>query len=88
MADEYEFTTEEKETAFDDACGRCECCCKQLSWLNSPVTGGRGQWAAHHGSRDTSVILCTGKPENCHLNCGHDGDWQNPGITHRVHKGG
>lgn len=88
MGDDYEFTNEEIEQAFDNAEGRCECCGKQLSWLNSRATGGRGQWEAHHGSRDSPVILCIGGPENCHLNCGHDGDYQNEGVTPRGHKGG
>jgi len=85
MAVIYEFSLDEIEKAFDSAGSRCECCGKALAWPNSPLSGGRGQWAAHHGSRSTPVILCTGGVENCHLNCGHDG---NPGITPRVHKGG
>jgi hypothetical protein len=88
MADDYEFTDEEIEKAFDLSSGRCECCGKQLSWGNSRKNPGRGQWEAHHGSRNTPVILCTGWPENCHLNCGHDGDFKNPGVTPRIHKEG
>jgi len=87
MSDGYEFTPDEVERAFDDADQRCECCAKQLSWGNSRANPGRGQWEAHHGSRNTPVILCTGEPENCHLNCGHDGDFRNPGVTPRVHRG-
>ena len=87
MANGYEFTPEEIEQAFRKAGGRCECCGKQLSWSSSRVNGGRGQWEAHHGSRSTPVILCTGGPENCHLNCGHNGNYRNRGITPRVHKG-
>jgi len=83
-----EFSPEEIEQAFDRAEGRCECCGKVLSWSNSRATGGRGQWEAHHGSRSTPVILCTGEPQNCHFNCGHNGNWGNSGITPRVHKGG
>ena len=45
-----------------------------------------GSWETHHGSRASPVILCTGEPENCHLNCGYDGNFQNPGITPRVHR--
>jgi len=86
MADDYEFTADETEGAFDRAGGRCECCDKQLSWDRSRANPGRGQWEAHHGSRSSPVILCTGDPENCHLNCGHDGDYQNPGVTPRVHR--
>jgi hypothetical protein len=88
MADDYEFSNEAVERAFDRAGGECECCGKKLGWHSSRSTGGWGQWEAHHGSRSTPVILCTGEPENCHLNCGHDGDFANPGITPRVHKGG
>jgi len=86
--DEYEFTSEEIERAFADAGGECECCGKQLVWSNSQVNGGRGQWEAHHGSRATPVILCTGGRENCHFYCGHNGNWKNRGITPRTHKGG
>lgn len=88
MADDYEFPEDEVERAFQAAGGTCECCGKQLSWNRSRANPGRGQWEAHHGSRYTPVILCTGYPENCHLFCGHDGDFQNPGVTPRVHKGG
>jgi hypothetical protein len=88
MADGYEFTQDEIEEAFDKAGGTCECCGKQLGRLSSRFAGGRGPWEAHHGSRETPVILCTSPPENCHLYCGHDGDFRNPGVTPRVHKGG
>jgi hypothetical protein len=88
MPNEYEFSQDEIEAAFDDAGGKCECCGKQLAFGNSRRTGGRGAWEAHHGSRASPVVLCTGEPENCHLNCGHDGDYQNVGITPRAHKGG
>jgi hypothetical protein len=83
---DYEFNFAEIERAFDDADGYCECCGKQLSWQNSRNNPGRGQWEAHHGSRYSPVILCTGKPEKCHLNCGHDGDFRNPGMTPRFHR--
>jgi hypothetical protein len=84
----YEFTPAEIEAAFDRAGGSCECCGKVLARSNSRASGGRGQWEAHHGSRSTPVILCTGGVENCHFNCGHDGHWGNPGVTPRVHRGG
>lgn len=82
----YEFTPYEIERAFDAAGGRCECCGKRLAFSNSRKNPGRGQWEAHHGSRAAPVILCTGLPENCHLNCGHDGNYRNPGITPRCHR--
>jgi hypothetical protein len=88
MSDQYEFSIEEIENAFEAAGGECECCGKKLSWDKSRANPGWGQWEAHHGSRSTPVILCTGDPENCHLNCGHDGNYQNTGVTPRVHKGG
>jgi len=88
MSDNYEFTDDEIEQAFDQANGQCECCGKTLVWENSRATGGRGRWEAHHGGRDAPVILCVAEPENCHLNCGHDGDFKNRGVTPRVHKGG
>lgn len=85
MADDYEFTADEVERAFDRSQGKCECCGKRLSWSRSRGNPGRGQWEAHHGSRASPVILCTGVPENCHLQCGHTGDYWNRGITPRVH---
>ena len=84
----YEYTKEEIEKAFDDANGYCECCGKLLSWKNQGRYSGRGSWEAHHGNRFTPVILCTGEPENCHLYCGHNGDYYNQGVTPRIHKGG
>jgi len=86
--DDYEFTPEEIERAWENAEKHCECCGKRLGWPNSRANGGTGQWEAHHGSRSTPVILCTGGRENCHFNCGHNGNWLNPGITPRTHKGG
>jgi hypothetical protein len=83
-----EFTPEEIEEAFERAGAMCECCHKDLSFKHSRKDPGRGQWEPHHRSRLTPVILCTGEPENCHLNCGHNGDFYNSGITPRVHKGG
>jgi len=88
MLEDYEFTQEAIVRAWEKAEGYCECCGKQLVWKNNRATGGKGQWEAHHGSRKSPVILCTGGPENCHLSCGHNGDYQNKGITPRVHKGG
>lgn len=82
------FDSDEVERAFERAGGLCECCGKSLSFENSRRSGVWGRWEAHHGSRASPVILCVGDPENCHLNCGHDGDWANEGITPRVHKGG
>ena len=88
MVDDYEFTPEEVERAFDKTGGYCECCGKALSWGNSRANPGHGQWEAHHGSRKTPVILCTGGKEKCHFYCGHNGNYQKKGITPRVHKGG
>jgi hypothetical protein len=88
MPNDYEFGSDEIERAFAKARGRCECCEKELVWEHSCSNPGRGSWEAHHGNRYSPIILCTGEPENCHLNCGHDGDFQNPGITPRTHKGG
>jgi hypothetical protein len=88
MSSDYEFTPDEIERAFGQADGYCECCGKALAWEHSRSSPGRGAWEAHHGGRSSPVILCTGEAENCHLNCGHGGNFQNPGITPRVHKGG
>lgn len=81
----YEFSLEKIERAFDDAADSCECCGKFLSWSNQGRNG-RGSWEAHHGSGQRPIILCTNGKENCHLNCGHDGDFQNEGITPRFHR--
>lgn len=88
MPDDYGFAEEEIEKAFRDCGGMCECCGKRLCSPENRGNSSWGQWAAHHGSRYSPVILCTGGRENCHLNCGHDRDWQNEGITPRIHKGG
>ena len=88
MPDDYEFTPQEIEEAWIRADCHCECCGKELVWEHSRSVPGRGAWEAHHGGRDSAVILCTGEPENCHLYCGHDGDFNNPGVTPRTHKGG
>lgn len=88
MLANYEFTSAEIERAFDRAGGRCECCGKVLGWLSCRANAGWGGWEAHHGDRFTPVILCTGYPENCHLYCGHYGDFRNRGVTPRSHKGG
>jgi len=87
-AEDYEYSPDEVERAFERAGGCCECCGKSLSFGNSRRNPGRGSWEAHHGNRWTPVILCVGEPENCHLNCGHDGDYHNEGVTPRTHKGG
>lgn len=86
MAQNKGFDADEIERAFEDAGG--ECCGKSLSFANSRRGGWRGRWEAHHGNRASPVILCMSDPENCHLNCDHDGDWAILGITPRVHKGG
>ncbi|MGO8996044.1 MAG: hypothetical protein ACLQVI_22255 [Polyangiaceae bacterium] len=88
MPNDYEFDSNEVENAFDAADSRCECCGKKLGWPNSRANPGWGAWEAHHGGRSTPVILCVGKPENCHLNCGHGGHFGSVGITPRVHRGG
>ena len=83
------FKQSELENAWKKADGKCECCGKNLSWNNQGRGSGWGAWEAHLGTgRKTPMILCTGEPENCHLNCGHNGAYKNPGISPRVHKGG
>jgi len=81
MPDDYEFSPQEIEQAWNRAGGHCECCGKELVWDRRRSNPGRGSWEAHHGSRYSPVILCTGGSENCHLNCGHNGDFRNPGVT-------
>jgi len=83
-----DFTTDEISRAWERSGGKCECCGKTLSFKNQGRNSGRGAWEAHMGTgRVTPAILCTGEPENCHLNCGHKGDYRNPGITPRKHRG-
>lgn len=62
---------------------KCECCGKDLVWGNRDK-GLKGAWHAHHVNPvnidpDDSVfnmaILCINEPENCHLNQGHGGDY-------------
>lgn len=84
----YEFTIDEVVRAFVLAESRCHCCRKRLAWGSSRANPGRGAWEAHHGNREAPVVLCTTEPENCHLNCGHGGNFGNDGITPRVHRGG
>jgi len=83
----YDYSSAERRRAFKKAGGYCECCHKKLVYKNR-IRGERGSWEAHHGNRNDPVILCTGGRENCHFNCGHGGDWDNIGITPRVHRGG
>jgi hypothetical protein len=79
MATVYEFFPKEIERAFDRADGHCDCCGKELAWQNSRTGRGRGAHEAHHGSRETPVILCI----HCRLECGHAGHRGTPGITPR-----
>lgn len=84
-----EFTEKEIDKAWYKADGTCECCGKKLVRINRGRDSGRGCWEAHLGTgRVTPMILCCGEPENCHLYCGHDGNFRNQGINPRVHKGG
>ena len=82
------FTLEEIKKAFERSQGKCDCCGKTLSFNNQGRDSGRGAWEAHTSTgRVTPAILCTGEPENCHLNCSHDGDYKKPGITPKKHGG-
>ena len=56
--------------------GRCAACGRDLSRCN---------WDAHHrkgfkyggtASLGNCILLCRNTPESCHLNLGHNGDWQ------------
>jgi hypothetical protein len=87
------FYEDEVAEAFEDADESCECCGKRLSWESRHRSDDHrstvwGRWEAHHGGRQTPVILCVGEPENCHLNCGHEGSYRNEGITPQYHRGG
>lgn len=71
------------DRAWDRAKNQCECCRKELVWSNRGRIG-RGSWEAHHRKPKSHggtnylgncVILCTGGRENCHLNVGHGGDY-------------
>lgn len=74
--------------AWRNAEGKCACCGKTLSFSSQGRDDHRGAWEAHHvEGRTLPVILCIGEPENCHLNCGHEGDFGNRGITPVEHAG-
>jgi hypothetical protein len=87
MPDDYGFSEDEIFDAVEKAEYLCECCGKNLARMEKRGTARNGQWAAHHGSRFSPVILCNGGKEKCHLLCGHNGNFNNPGITPRTHKG-
>ena len=61
--------------------GHCGHCGKNLSWSRRGRSGEPNSWQPH--DRDPNgtdllrncVLLCT-DGQNCHLNIGHDGDWQ------------
>jgi hypothetical protein len=81
------FTEDQLLKAWLVSRGRCECCGKTLTNDNRGRESGKGSWEAHKAKgRDMPVILCTGEPESCHLNCGHNGDFQNEGVVPKQHK--
>ena len=83
------FSNEQIVAAWFRCGGRCECCGKVLTPENQGRESGWGSWEAHYApGRFIPVILCTGYPENCHLNCGHWGNYQNTGVVPQVHLGG
>jgi hypothetical protein len=83
------FTQNEIDEAWFRSGGFCECCRKRLFVNNQGRGSGTGAWEAHCvEGPDYPLILCTGEPQNCHLNCGHDGDYQNPGVLPQFHLGG
>jgi len=70
-----------ERAAFDRQKETCAACGKGLVWENYEK-GNRGAWAAHHRDGDNTnsdlsncVCLCVNRPENCHLNVGHVGDF-------------
>lgn len=80
------FTPAEVLRAWQLAEGRCECCGKKLSFSSQGKEDSRSPWEAHRvGGRSLPVILCIGGPENCHLNCGHRGNYERRGITPTEH---
>jgi hypothetical protein len=87
MSDDYGFTEDEIFKAVEKSEYLCECCGKKLVRMENRGTARNGQWASHHGSRFSPVILCTGGKEKCHLLYGHNGNLNNRGITPRSHKG-
>lgn len=68
--------------------GYCECCGKKLTRYKRGKKWGKGCWESHHAFPDRPVtvenirIMCS-HGRNCHLYCGHDGDFQNRGILPR-----
>ena len=68
--------------------GYCECCGKRITKYKRGKSHGIDSWEAHHAFPDRPVTLeniriyCS-YGRNCHLYCGHDGDYNNKGILPR-----
>jgi hypothetical protein len=84
------FPKEVLEEAWLRQGGRCAYCGKELVW-ESTQQGERGAWHPHHrkavvdGGTDSlgnCVLLCINLPENCHLNIGHAGNYQESPILY------
>jgi hypothetical protein len=79
------FTAEDvKDVFYNRAKEKCECCKKDIVFTNRDK-GQKGAWHAHHkvpkrnridDSKNNMAILCVNDPENCHLNQGHGGSYQ------------
>ena len=66
---------------------RCECCGKMLDFESRGDRNSVFGWEALFiDGWDTPLVLCLGQPENCHLNCGHQGDYRNPAVFPEEHR--
>lgn len=86
--DGYEYIEDEiKEVFFFFARSKCECCGKTVEFKDRGQRKSIFGWEAHLiEGWDAPIILCLGEPENCHLNCGHKGDYQNPAVFPEEHR--
>lgn len=84
------FSDDVVSRAWERQGGLCAYCGKKLA-RESRDKGSRGAWHAHHRKARVEegtdylhncVLFCINEPENCHLNIGHDGDYdRNPIIN-------
>ncbi len=84
------FQNKTLEEAFHRQGGLCAYCGKELVWA-STQSGERGAWHSHHrkaivhGGTDflgNCVLLCINLPEECHLQIGHGGSYQDNMVLH------
>lgn len=75
------------EIFYFDSKRRCDCCGKLLSFEDRGNHDSIFAWQAHFiEGWDAPLILCLGEPENCHLNCGHLGDYGHSAVFPEEHR--